>query len=519
MISEQSTNISAKDLVEILFRRRFILLASFGGVMLLTILITLFTPKVYESEMKILVQNTRENVVISTERVGPTQMLQDVTEQQINSELEILNSHDVLDSVADPGWNNNTAAQRTPAEIKAHDKRIEKFESKLGAEPGRKSNVITVTFDDRSPVDAQQTLRNLAASYLQVQRGLQRPAGASDFFAGEEQRYRTAWNEATQRFVDFQQQHQVVSLPDQETSLQKDVLDAQNQLRTIDVGLTEYSGRLASNDTQMHQVNQRQVTTAKTVPYQESVQQLNTLMVTLENKRTSLLTMYKPDDRMVKEVETQLAQTRKALDQALTGSAQETSTDINPSWQALRDSKFKDEMTRSALVNQRATVVQQLASMQQKLGDVEALTMQFNMLKSSADQLKDNYALYVQKHEQAQIEDAMDARKLLNVTIAEQPTLSYMPVKPKPLTNLLLGFVTACFLAALLVYLAELGRRTIQSPYELDAAISMPLLATVQRFGTPEMMEHVHDDERLHYVDVSSSPTLLGSPAEQEEMV
>ena len=408
-----------RDLIETGFRRRKIVFVTIPAVLSLVLLITLVSGKLYQSEMKILVQNARGNVVISADK-STASPASDVTEEQINSELEILHSRDVLDLVADPAWNAKPVTERTLEEINQHDKLLTKLEKRLVAESGRKSNVITVTFQGRPPQESQHTLTRLEPAFLNQERHLERPAGASDFFVQESDRYRQAWNEATQRFVDFQQAHQLVSLPDQEVSIQKDIVLLQAQLREMDTSLRELNGRLAATTRRLGDTPQRQVTETKTVPNQQSVQQLNTLAVTLENKRTTLLTQFKPDDRLVQEVEQQIRQTRAALEEANRTTAQEQTTDVNPAWQQLRTKSVQDDVTRQALVGQRAGVIQQLATLQGQLSNMQGLTGQFNLLKSKADELKENYQLYSQKREQAQIEDAMDARQLLNVTVAER---------------------------------------------------------------------------------------------------
>jgi len=124
-----------------------------------------------------------------------------------------------------------------------------------------------------------------------------------------------------------------------------------------------------------------------------------------------------------------------------------------------------------------------VADLKQQLASLETVTAQFNNLQSHSDELKQNYELYAQKRDQAQIEDAMDEHKLLNVAVAQEPTISYDPERPKPLLYGALGFVTAMFLGICAVYLAETGRRTIATPRELDVASRYPVLATVPQMS------------------------------------
>src|ERR1700685_3118663 len=97
-------SITARTGVEALFRQKTLFLSIVSFVMLATLVMTFIKHKQYASEMKLLVQNTRGNVVITAERTTSPNMATDVSETQVNSELEILHSHDVVDPVADPDW-------------------------------------------------------------------------------------------------------------------------------------------------------------------------------------------------------------------------------------------------------------------------------------------------------------------------------------------------------------------------------------------------------------------------------
>ena len=103
----------------------------------------------------------------------------------------------------------------------------------------------------------------------------------------------------------------------------------------------------------------------------------------------------------------------------------------------------------------------------------------FNNLEAQVKEQR-NYELYVEKRDQSVIADAMDDdRGLMNVVVAQKPTWPYLPVRPKPVLNLLLGAVTALFLGLCAIYVAEVGRNTVATPRELDAASRYPVLATI----------------------------------------
>jgi len=222
--------------IEGLFRQKGLFFWVASPVVIATILVTLLTHKQYSSEMKFLVQNTRGNVVITPERTSPTNIVSDVSETQVNSELEVLHSRDVMDPVADPDWANLTKDQQTPAAAKKHEKLLRAFEKRYATEIVRKTNVISVTILADTPEKARNDLARLSAAYLAEHRHLQRPAGASQFFEGEAERIRKSWDEASRKLVDFQQEHQLISLADRESALDGQISEDERDLLSTIAG-------------------------------------------------------------------------------------------------------------------------------------------------------------------------------------------------------------------------------------------------------------------------------------------
>jgi len=186
---------------------------------------------------------------------------------------------------------------------------------------------------------------------------------------------------------------------------------------------------------------------------------------------------------MIRELDVEIGTTKTALEDAKASSAKEETTDIDPLWQQVHTDHVRTGITQHETSARRAAIVAELNQVRQKLSELKELTVQFNNLQAQADQLKDNYELYAQKRDQAQIEDAMDDQKLLNVAVAQEPTLSYTADRPKPVTNAVLGAVTSLILGLCAVYFAETGRATIATPRELEGFSRYPLLATVPRIS------------------------------------
>ena len=118
-----------------MFRRKALVLLTFLTVALGTAIVTYLLPNKYESRMKILVKNQRVDVAITPEATAVAPPVEsEVSESQINSEIELLTSRDLLTQVVtecglakfETGWFGRPAPEAV---------RIEMAPMKVG--PGR----------------------------------------------------------------------------------------------------------------------------------------------------------------------------------------------------------------------------------------------------------------------------------------------------------------------------------------------------------------------------------------------
>ena len=88
-----------RDFLSIGFRQRRLITNTFLGIFSIAIVIAFLLPKKYEAQMKILVRHERTDSVVSPEREAPVQWRTEVTEQELQSEAELIRSRDLLGKV------------------------------------------------------------------------------------------------------------------------------------------------------------------------------------------------------------------------------------------------------------------------------------------------------------------------------------------------------------------------------------------------------------------------------------
>ncbi len=461
------------------FRYRRLWLLVVLSVVAVTALYVVLAPRRYRSEMDILVQNKRGDEQITPSRINGEITINGVSEEQINSEIQLLTSRGLANQVVDPGWNDESEIGRTREQLKMHDKAVTDYEKHLTVSMVRKSNVINVAFTASDPTTARDTLNRLLAAFLKKQQDIAQPPGTSRFFAEKAANYKQQLDQAQQQLAEYQQQNKIVSLQSSEQSLDREINDAQTDLRSTDAEIGELTQQLGSQTQHLHTIPARQMTQERTIPNDYSIERLNTMLAELENKRTSLLTKFTANDRLVQEVNQQIADTKTNLVKAQQMASQEHDTDVNPVWQSVTGSIIQSETQREALKAKRSALVKQIGSMQSQLSGVESSTVPFSTLRQEVEDLQNNYQLYAQKRDEAQIADSMNANRLLNVAVAQSPTYGVTPYRPNPLIDTILGTFTALFFASFIVFFAEIGRNTFASSIELERLLQFPVLAEV----------------------------------------
>lgn len=499
-------NNSLRTIAEAAFRFHRLWLLVALAILLITVIYVTLAPREYLSEMDILVQNRRGDEQITPDRINGEITINGVTEEQINSQIQLLTSRGLAIQVVDPAWNANSAARMTIGQLKAIDKAVAKFEKHLSVSMVRKSNVIHVTYIAPDPRTATNTLNRLLTAFLVKQQQIAQPPGTSKFFAEQAASYKQQLDQAQQQLAEYQQQHQIVSLADTEQALDREIEDAQTELRGTDAQVSELTRQLSSQTGTLRTISPRQTTEVRTIPNDYSIERLNTMLAELENKRTSLLTRFTANDRLVQEINHQIANTKAALAHAEQMTSQEHDTDVNPVWQAVTGSIIQNETQREALKAKRYALSKQIGTLQSQLSDVEGATVGFNTLKQRVADLESNYQLYAQKRDAAEIADAMNANRLLNVAVAQNPTYSVIPSHPKPLLDLVLGAFTAVFFATFLVFFAEIGRNTFASSTEVEGALHLPVLAEIPLIRSGERAER-HAEFAPVIVGMASSDT------------
>ena len=187
-------------------------------------------------------------------------------------------------------------------------------------------------------------------------------------------------------------------------------------------------------------------------------------------------------------MEKQIADTRDKIEQEEKARVQEVTTDQSPTFAWIDSEKAKAKADLEGLKARETAlrgVVGKYTTDTRKL-DAKGLDQQ-DLLRQ-AKESEANYVLFQGKYQESLISDAMDLGKLLNVSVANEPTAPSLPVIP-PFMFLIVGFFFAMAAALAAALAAEYFDPSFHTPAQVAAELNVPVLAAVPLRNDPEYAE------------------------------
>src|SRR5208282_826936 len=223
LLRNSRTNLSPtpRELAATFFRRPRLVAATFGLVLAATMLFVVFSAR-YESHFKVLLRRGRYDPVVSSQPASPMDFTRpEITEEELNSEVELLRDQDLLKQVV-------KMARLVPADTPDLERSAEvetavrKLARRLDVDALKKSNLIQVSYKDTNPERAARILAALSTLYVQRHTNLQRPPEEILFFDQQTAAYEKRLHQSEAELVHFTRARGVVSAAlERDIALQK----------------------------------------------------------------------------------------------------------------------------------------------------------------------------------------------------------------------------------------------------------------------------------------------------------
>jgi uncharacterized protein involved in exopolysaccharide biosynthesis len=473
---------TSRDVVAVLFRQRWPMLAAFVLVVVAVAVSGMWIPE-YEAQMKILALRQRSDEMVTPSANAPAQFSNDqVSEEDLNSEVELLNSDDLLRKVVLGTGLAEQAGSPHGEDAVEVAKAVRKLGKNLKIEPLRKSNVISVRYQSRDPKMAEVVLKALAVAYTEKHLEVHRPSGEFKFFDHQTEQYKQGLNQAQEKLTDFTKGTGIVSSElERDSALrQAEAFDA--TARQAQTSLLETEQRVQALKAELHSIKPRMTTVMRNSDNPQLLGQLKSTLLNLELKRTELLTKYEPTYPLVREVDQQITDAKSAISGEESKPIRDEASDQNPDYQWVQAELTKAQADLSGMKARAAAAAAVAAKYHEDAQHLEQnMVLQQNLLQDAKTQ-EENYLLYERKREEARISNALDRGGILNVALAEQPVVPALP-KRSPLGVAVLTLLLAGTLSLSTAFALDFMDSTFRSPDELSGYLGMPVLAALPKGG------------------------------------
>ena len=477
---------TVRELAMILFRQRRMFFGV-AGVIFLVALAYAFLGVRYEAHMQVLVRRGRADPPVTAEPNAPVDLARVVvTEEELNSEVELLKDDDVLRQVVGTNHLEGHDLLHWLRPRESHAAQVERaarrLASRLKVEPIKKTNLISVTYGAARPQLAAQVLQTLASVYLEKHMEVHRPGGEFHFFDQQTAESRRQLEESQQKLLDFTASHGVVEAAQQRDLALTEWNEAQGSYRDTQVEMAEIQHRVSELESELAKLPPRSTTEVRIADNPELMRALKANLLDLDLKKTQLLMKFEPTHPLVEEVDQEIAQTKKAIAAETVNPLRDETTekDANYEWAKAELQKSRVELqgleAKASAARAEAAGYQAIA---RQFGQ-DAITQ--DALQNSEKAAEDNYLLYVKKREEARMGDALDRGGIVNVAVAEEPVAPALPIWPAWLV-VTGGFLAASASGAGAAFARDYLDPAFRTPEEVRACLDVPVLASLPRSG------------------------------------
>jgi len=473
-----------RDLLTVIFRQRRLVLTVFVGIFLAVVLYGILAPP-YQSEMKVLLRKERVDPVVTSIASQAEFEHEGVTEEEVNSEVELLQDDEILKAVVQTAGlqslgNFSLASLFGDSDEKRLVRAVRRVKRRLTVEPVRKASLITVTYDYSDPEQDIRVLRGLAAAYLERHHQLHRPSGEFDFFEEQVRQSRSGLESAELRLMEFSRDQGVIAAAqERDIALQK-LSEADSDHRQTQVAMAETTAQTQALLSKLSSLPERTLTQIRNSDNPQLLEKMKSRLLELELKRTELLNEFEPSYRSVQEVDEEIGQTKSKIATEDQAPIRDQTSDLEPNHAWAKAELMQAEVqlrTLAAHDKAEAGLLTHYQEVARSLGD---RAIEQEQLLRDLKAAEEKYLLYVNKREESRIGDALDQGGILNVVIAEQPTVPVLP-RLSVLGFGLIGLGLAGTLSTGVAFVMDYLNPAFRTPDEVLSYLGSPVLASLPR--------------------------------------
>lgn len=500
-----------------LARKKLLIFAVFALVVTTGMITTLLITPKYEATMSILISRDRIDPQINPSDKNPEIMLSAISDEEFNSELELVKSAEVITgavtglglvtdrrpkantwladlrqriktSIYDLGRRIASDGGEQPADSTADDFSVEKAVNHVLANlevvPTKKSRVIKITYSDTDPLRAKRTLEAIYQEFVDLHVRINERPEAEQVFKAQTDRFSDRLNATTNELKQFDSANGVTGaeIGTQRSLLLKQLYDTQAQENSTATEIADLEQRVRTLRSNIDAMPE-QIQTGSVSKYVGALDAMKSELVKLEQQRTDLLQKYKPDSRFVRENEERIQKLRQNIAAERANPPEERSFALNELRRKLEGELYAAQTSLDGARKRQKTLTEQASRLSSEVVALNSKSIERDAIERRRSVNEEAYLLYQKKARENEIGEVLNKERVLNFSVVDPPRTDGQPKSPKPLLNLLVlaGVGLVAGVAAALFIDRSVGGhgRRVRSAGDLEDRYGLPVLVSI----------------------------------------
>ena len=457
-----------------------------AGTLAMYIILPLFFTDLYESNTQLLVRVGRENAETPATVQRGEVFSQGVRVADINSEVQILNSRPLVESVVDqlgpdafksvlvkPDTLIGSLKYYTKVVVRQAkttyreflilaglDKRLTdreeailRADAGISVEPVRDSDVLVLRVRTPSPQLCLDIANTLLEVYLQRRVTIRSGSAGSDFFEAQIKEAGARLDAAQQVRATVRARYQLTA-PEEQRSLYL------RQLNGIESELIQNDAEIAKLQRQRDLLTQRSeempdlVTKERVEAHNPVIQSIKDRVAALRVDQAKTASRYQPGSETMRRIDEEIVSLEGSLAPEPPTILNSVTSESNPTKRELRASVELQRVQIVGLENRNQSLRAPATQLLQRLRNIEQGIDAMEMAERDYRLAEQEYLAYAKRLDEARMSEELDSRRVANVSVAGPPETPIKPVYPRRLflmqiamaVSLMLGVALAAFL-------------------------------------------------------------------------
>ena len=494
---EEEQQVNLQDYLRILYRGRWIILASFFVVLLATAYFTFTSPPVYEASAKIMIESkgSMERTLFDVNYLGNQSTL-------LTNQVEILKSRMLSEAVvryleAVPYRDSLAIFQpNRDGEYMSFRSQVNWIMNLLQVTPIKDTDVIEIKFSAGSPFEAAKICNVVAHIFKELDRDSNRSEFKElrQFLEKQLQKKGEELRQSEEALKEYRERNKLAALDERTSELITRLAESQ---ASLEAALVELEGELEQKKNLERQLEDRRESLSLEVSQISSP-----LLATLQEEYAKLVAekvtyeVLIAQDRIdPAEYQAQLQSMEKriiAVQKKLQEEAQRISSTSMVSdplliAQDIISGVLKSETVIKGLRAKIEVLKEITLEYDSELEELPGQALELARLQRQLEVDQGTYLLMTEKLEETKISEAGQRDNVRLVDTAIRPSF---PTKPNKRLNLILGALIGLGLGIGIIFLLEYFDDSIKNPDELEK-IGYPILSIIPQISTDELTKKI----------------------------